>query len=237
MPTHAAMEKYISSQVRYWQQQKAQIDVPAVQKSRHPFVTISREYGCNGFEVGKAIADICNNELGKSPAWAAYDRQLLDRLIEDTGLSSSLIETFTTQARNTMTELIQTSFSHFPSQVTVFHRLVETVALLAMNGNVIMVGRASNPITRSISGGFHVRLIANMEDRVANIRAKTGLGLKEAENVILEKGKARDGFIKEYVKFDVENPHNYNLIINISGCKPEQTARVVIEGMKNRGML
>lgn len=230
MIKYKGMEKYISSQVKYWNHQKAKI--LTTEKLNHlPFVTISREYGSGGYDIADKMISIFNDELKQSPVWAAYDRTLLNKIMTDMGFSQSLAETMTNEARKALTNIIQTTFSTFPSQISVYKKLVETICLLAANGNVIIVGRAGNIITKSITGGYHVRIVATMEYKVMNLMKKMDLTKLEAEKLIYAKSSERENFVKEYVRFDPADPHNYDLVINDSRHTVDQTARLIIDGM------
>jgi len=231
-----SMDKYINAQVTYWKQQKEKLVAPE-KTNPLPFITISREYGCGGYDVAKSLVEILNNELKKTPAWAAYNRELLDKVMDDMGLSSSLAETLTGTARSGLTNLLQTSFSSFPTQVSVHKKLAETIALLALNGNVVIVGRGSNIITRSIKNGYNVRLVAPLQWRSDEIVKKMNISKQDAVKLISEKTKQRDTFLKEYLKFDVSDPHNYQLIINNADHSIEQAARIIIESMKIKGLI
>lgn len=231
-----SLEKYIYAQVTYWKQQKDQL--ATVEKSnRLPFITISREYGCGGYDIAQKLAEIFNDEMMLTPAWAAYNRKILDKVMDDMGLSSSLTETLTSTARSGLTNLLQTSFSTFPAQVSVHHKLAETIALLALNGNVIVVGRGSNIITRSIKNGYNIRLVAPLNWRAERIVEKMNLSKQDAMKLIIEKTRQRETYLKEYLKFDVADPHNYHLIINNAEHTVDQASRIIIESMKIKGLL
>lgn len=232
----ATMEKHIKAQVLYWKQQKEKMAAPE-KSNRLPFITISREYGCGGYEVAKSLIEILNNEYKQQPEWAAYNRHLLDKVMDDMGLSSSLAETLTGTARSGLTNLLNTSFSTFPPQVSVHKKLAETIALLALNGNMVVVGRGSNIITKSIKSGYHVRLVAPLPWRTERIMKQMILSKPEALRLIADKTKQRDTYLKEYLKFDVEDPHNYDLVINNADHSIEQSARIIVESMKIKGLL
>jgi cytidylate kinase len=157
----------------------------------------------------------------------------------DTGLSSSLIDTLTGKARNKLTDLIQTSFSSFPPQVAVHKKLVETILMLAMNGNAIIVGRGGNMVTkaRKVEGGFHVRLVASLDKRAEKIAGVMNITKLEATKVIKEKTKLREEYMKEFFKMDISDPHHYDLIINDGTFNVEHSALMIIQGMKFRGLL
>jgi len=231
-----AIDKYMNAQVIYWKKQKEQLN-EAEKVNRHPFVTISREYGCGGFMVAAKIVEIFNDELKPDPQWAAYDKKILDRLMKDTGLSAHLVETLTEKARSKMTNIIQTTFSSFPPQVAIHKKLTATITMLALHGNVVIVGRGSNMITKNISNGFHVRLVAPINCRAEKLSKEMSISKTEALKLIKEKTRQRDDYMKEFLKFDLTDPHNYSMTINDGEFSVEQAARLIIEGMKIKGLI
>lgn len=231
-----AVDRYMNAQAIYWQKQKFKLDEPE-KINKLPFVTISREYGCCGYQVALKVTEIFNNEYNPEPLWAAYDKKLFEKMMADTGLSASLVDTLTNKARNKLTDLVQTMFSNFPPQVAVHKKLVEMIAMLAMNGNVVIVGRGGNKVTKDMSSGFHVRLIAPFEARVEKIEKTLNYSKLKATNLIKEKTKQREEYMKEFFKIDLTDPHNYDLVINDSTFSVENSARLIIQGMKYKGLL
>ena len=73
--------------------------------------------------------------------------------------------------------------------------------------------------------------------RCDEIVKKMNISKQEAGKLIAEKTKQRDTFLKEYLKFDVSDPHNYNLLINNADHSVEQAARIIIESMKIKGLI
>ena len=226
-----AVDKYVSAQIKYWQQQKHTVTAPE-KKSLRQFITISREYGCSACTIAQEMVELLNSaDRAPEPPWAAYERQVLDRVMQDMGLSSHLARTLTDDAQKVMTDILKTAFSNLPPQVAVYQKLAETIRLLAANGNVIIVGRASNVITRGMVGGFHVMIVAPMDYKVYNVMKFKNLKKKEAEQLVIDNTVRRINYIKEYVDFDVSDPHNYDLVINLAHTTPRGAARLIIQGM------
>src|SRR3990172_9209247 len=227
-----AVDKYISAQFKYWQQQKHTVTEPE-KKSRRRFITISREYGCSACTIAQEMVTILNSaDQAPEPPWAAYERQVLDRVMEDMGLSLHLARTLTDDAQKVMTGILKTAFSNLPPQVAVYQKLAETIRLLATNGNVIIIVPAANVITRGMAGGFHVMIVAPMDYKVNNIMKFKNIRKKEAEQLVIENTARRVNYIKEYVDFDVADPHNYDLVVNLAHTTTKGAARLIIEGMK-----
>lgn len=230
------MEQHIRNQFTFWEHQKNFIENIEVEPQK-PFITISREYGVGAFEVAEKIVDRLNDLKKFTPEWAAYDKELLDKLSKDLGLSKSLADTLTSNARNQLTELFQTSFSKFPSQVTVYRKLAEIVRTMAYNGNVIIVGRAGNVITKGLSNGFHVRLIAPAKWKINRLNQLYGMPIKEAEQAIIQKDKERDSYIREFLKFDNADPQNYPMVLNMGYMSSEEASKIISDAMASLNMI
>jgi cytidylate kinase len=244
MGYHKAMQKYIDSQVRYWKEQKEGVDLPvlkakraAAEKKDRPFITLSREYGSGAYEIGEKIIMLINEKYKSKPEWAAYDKKLLDNIVNDLGISETLAESLTSNTKQKLSDFIQTFFSKFPPQVAVYRKLTETMRRLAINGHVVLVGRASNMITRDIENGFHVRIVAPVQYRAGRISSWKNISMKEAEQIVTEKNKERDSFIKEFVKFDNTNPLNYHITVNLGQMSINEAAAVIVDSMKDCGYL
>ncbi len=238
MAYHKSMDKYINGQVRFWNHQKEAIDSLESKPGKgRSFVTVSREYGCGAFEISEKLVEVINENYNPEPIWAAYDRNLLNKLGEDMGLSESLMDTLTNNAHKKLTEFFQTSFSKFPPQVAVYRKLAETVRTLAFNGHVVIVGRAGNMMTRDLANGFHVRIVAPVSWKAERISKICGFSTKEAERIIAEKTKERDSYVKEFVKFDNNDTHNYHMIINAGRMTADEAAKSIADAMNNLKLL
>ncbi|MGQ9842217.1 MAG: cytidylate kinase-like family protein [Spirochaetota bacterium] len=232
----AVKESAIYKQIEYWRRQKQHVVEDREKANTHPFITISREYGCGGFDIAVKLIDILNKEYHATPIWAAYDKQILDKITSDLGLTEALTETLTHTSRSKMTDLFQTTFSKFPSQVAVYRKLAEVVRTLAINGHVVIVGRAGNIITREMPYGLHVRIVAPMSYKVTRIAAMLKVSQTEAREIIEKKQIDRESFIKNFLKFDPDDPHNYDLVINNENFAVAELARLIIDAMKRKGI-
>lgn len=236
MPMKKVMEQHIRNQFKFWDQQKNVIENIEA-KPKKPFITISREYGVGAFEVSGKIVDNLNNLKEFTPEWAAYDKDLLNKLSEDLGLSKSLANTLTSNARNQLTEFFQTSFSKFPTQVAIYRKLAEIIRTMAYNGNVIIVGRAGNFITKELPNGFHVRLIAPAKWKVNRLNQSYGMSIEEAEQAIVQKDKERDSYIRDFLKFENSDPQNYHMVLNMGKMSSDEASRIIAEALVSMDMI
>ncbi len=228
------LDKYINAQVKYWQQEQNKLSATSEQKSLRQFITINREYGCLGYSIAQEIVGIMNSvNPAPEPLWAAYERQVLDKVMEEMELSSSLVKTLTDDALKDMTDILTSAFSDLPPQVAVYQKLAQTIRILAGHGNVIIVGRAGNVITRDMSGGYDVptyrprRMLSRISWKLP------GHSKKDAESLSSRTPRGgKNPLSRNTYGFDVTDPHNYDLMINLGEISPRGAAELIIEGLR-----
>ncbi len=230
-----AFDNAISYQEEHWKQRKSTVDMS--DKSALPFVTISREYGCLGYAVGEALAILLNREYNPAQRWDLYDRNLLDRLMDDMHLSRELAETLTSHAQSSMADYLRMTLSNYPPEVMIYKKLFETIRTIAANGHAIIIGRVGNVITRDLHRGYHIRLVSTEEKKIENISTVLGLSRPEAKKVLSEKGEVREQFILKRLKVDLTDPHLYDLLINTAHYDSEGAAQLIAAGMRSAGIL
>jgi len=235
MSQYKNLEKNLSKQVKFWENQKGKAEKQ--DENKLPFITISREYGSGGYAIAEELLNILNVEYKSEPSWGAYDRKILDKVMNDMGISETLLKTLTSDAKKKMTNFFLTTFSKYPPQVAIFQKLVETIKILATNGNAIIIGRAGNAITKEFENGFHVKIVAHLNNKVEKVAKNFNVNKKEAERIIKEKSAERNSFVKEYIKFDTNNTHNFDLTINNSKYSNKEVAQIIVNAMKIRGFI
>ena len=189
----STLEKMIQKQVKYWENYKKAEE--AKDEQPRPFITISREYGCVISPISRLLSQKLN-ELEGTENWQAYDRNLIDEIVNNTGVSDRLIETIDTKKREEMTELMRSFLTDYPPQVTVYKQLVRTVRSLSIHGRAIIVGRAGVVITRGLRFGIHLRFIAPQGYRIKKIMELNSIKDKlEAEKLIEKKDRERHNFL------------------------------------------
>ncbi len=225
----------IIDQIDEWEKEKAKrLTQKEEKKGIHPFVTISREYGCGGYETAVELARLLS---AKGKKWIAFDRKVIEGIMRDMGVSRKLAETLTTTTQSQMATFFNSIFASYPPQVAVHRKLAETIRTLTLNGYVIIVGRGGNIIARDLPKGFHIRLVAPMDWKIARIAKIMGKKSKEAEKIILEKSAARENFYREFMKFDPADTSHYDMIINNASFTSAEAAEAISAAMAARGLV
>ena len=93
---------------------------------------------------------------------------------------------------------------------------------LAAQESCIIIGRAGFHVFHNEPNAVHILIIADDDARIDRIARKQNLSKEEAEKVIKDIDNRRDTFVKSVTDKSRLDAHNYDLVINITGMKPEQ---------------
>ena len=181
-------------------------------------ITISREFGSGGKEVGKRLAD----KLG----YAYYDSEIINMLVKETGMSEEYIKNisekgiypFPFQFGKTFTS----SYLLQKNQTDILINQAKILKQIAEKGNAIIVGRGANIILKEYNP-INIFVYANMESKVVRCKNKAPkeekLTDKELINKIKSIDKNRKAFNNLISGTEWGNKENYDLCINTSNIE------------------
>jgi cytidylate kinase len=196
-------------------------------RSAAPYVTISRESGAGGREVGEALARLLTEARPDVP-WRCYDRELVDEIIADHNLSEKLRASLEEEQISRLDDWVSSVIEHKPPQVVLAEKMAKTVRSLAMRGHAVILGRGGGILTRDLTSGLHVRLIAPKEIRLTRKQGQAqqqGKTLDEAEIDRIDASRA--AYVRSYWGADQTDPHNYDLVLNTHCLGIEACAQLI----------
>jgi cytidylate kinase len=197
-------------------------------EERPPTVTISREAGAGGITVAEKLAEVLQKRLPHPTCpWTVFHRNLVEKVLADHRLPSSLARFMPEDKISGVADALEEFFGLHPPSEKLVRQMAETVLRLAELGNVILVGRGANVITRHLEHTFHVRLVGSLERRVAWIREYEGLSEKAARAFVRKEDAGRRSFVKRYFGMGVEDPLLYHLTINTDLVTFDQAAALI----------
>ena len=199
-------------------------------KTPAPYVTISRESGAGGREVGEALARLLT-EPGSHTPWKCYDRELVDEIIRDHNLSEKLRSSLEEEQMSRLDDWVSSVIEHKPPQVVLAEKTARTVRSLALRGHAVILGRGGGILTRDLPMGLHVRLIAPKTVRLERKQEQARKQGKELHEADLDRiDAARAGYVRSYWGADQTDPHNYDLVLN-THCLGIEACAMLIAGM------
>ena len=208
---------------------------PAKSATRFRAVTLSRQTGSGGNSVAERLLDHLKRRNTKVPSpWAVFDRNLVEKVLEDHQLPGRLAKFFPEDRLSEMQDIMDEVFGLRPGAWKMVEQMSETMLHLAALGNVVLIGRAGNLVTRKLPDVLHVRLVGSLETRARRLSEDRGMTRKSALDLIGKEDTGRRRYVKKYFNADIDDPLLYHLVINtdlvsIEGAA-ETLSRIVIEG-------
>jgi cytidylate kinase len=204
---------------QHWQtqkQEKAEV-APAFT------IALSRQVGARGNSVAK--------EVGARLGWPVYDRELLEQIAREMDVRVQLVQSVDEKRVGTIQELIE-SFMALPraNQDVYFRHLLDTIFSLGSHGECIIVGRGAAQILPPATT-LRVRLVANLDDRIAVMMKRLNLTRLEAarlEAMDLE----RNRFVQEHFHKDLTDPLGYDLVLNSSRFSDRECTDLIILALR-----
>ncbi len=169
----------------------------------YPFITISRQFGCEGAELGRVLVELLNERCRPSIPWVAYDRELLDAVARELHLSRAVLESLDGQRRNEMSELFDAILNRKLDEAVIYRKLAEIVRSIALHGHAVLVGRGTALTTQDLRNGLHIRLVAPLEWRAHKLAETRSLPYAEARKLAVQGEEQRQRFIST---FFIHNP-------------------------------
>jgi hypothetical protein len=196
-------------------------------------VTLSRQAGCGALVVAEKLAGLLQpTEPPGSPPWTVFDRNLMEKVLEDHHLPARLAQYLPEDRISELQDITDELFGLRPGSYTVARQASETILHLAELGNVILIGRGGNIVTAKLPGVFHVRLVAPLEKRVEHAHRYYDLGLEAAREFCLRTDRGRRRYLKKYFDSDIADPLQYHLTVNTGLVSYDEAARLIADAMQ-----
>ena len=198
-----------------------------------PVITISREAGAGGVTIAGLTAKLLNDAAQQkdTPPWTVFDRNLVERVIEDHDLPKALQRFMPEDVKPDVKDAVEELLGLHPSSWTLVQHTTQTILNLARLGNVILVGRGANIITAKISHTVHVRLVAPKETRVHEMESLHGMTHAEALDFVNKTDRARRRYVQRYFDTAIDDPLNYSLVINTGKVDFQTAAHLIAEAV------
>ncbi len=180
-----------------------------------PIITIAREHGASGREIGKLLAEKLEIPY--------YDKDLVLLTAEKTGLSQSYI------LRLEKESLYQVSDLYLGLNPTILARNAQEEVLnkIASSGSCVIVGRCADFVLKEYHP-IRIFIHASDEYRVKKIMEKYNDSYEEAKKNILKSDKRRENYYNQITGNKWKDFKNYDLVID-STIGVEQTVDFILQ--------
>ncbi len=225
-------DQYIGAMVDEWKKNRE-----GQGSAGHPFITISRQFGCMALETGVRFTERLNRSRASESVWTFYDREIVHRIASDMKISEKLASLLSEGSRSQITRYMEALFRRWPIDDEVFQRAVRVIRSICEKGHVVVVGRGACKIAEDMAEGFHIRISAPLVWRVEQVASFYDLSRGEAERRIGLIDAEREAFFRQYFNEDVANPDLYDMVLNQARLSMDSIVDLVVQAMRSRGLL
>lgn len=195
-------------------------------RNAHPIITISREYGSNGKEIGRLIAKKLNI--------AYYDKEILETIAQNLGISSSFFQD-TNLNKDGLFSLPGKmkhgvkSLSELSMSTAAYEQAREFILSLAQQGSAVIIGRCANHILKDHPSLISVYCCADLNDRIERVIQKYEIPASKAKKAVLDTDARRARYYEFYTHRKWGDPNDYDIKINTSKTSLEETINRIIQ--------
>lgn len=191
-------------------------------------VTVSRQYGSGGREIGHAIAD----GLGI----AYFDSNLIARMAAETGLPASVVEAHDQRIKSNALEWFNEGYAGMlqtgedASLATrLFEAETKVVRQVAAEGDCVIVGRLANHILLDHENTLDLFILSPLQDRIEHAAARDGLTTEEARAKIEKVDHERAEHCRHFTHAEWGDARNYDFCVNTSKYGIGETGAILTE--------
>lgn len=199
---------------------------------RHTIVTIGRESGSGGLEVGRKLAGL----LGVK----CYDKEILTEAAKSSGFAEQVFKEYDESSNKNMLFAWTSGFSSIgysmPLSTQIYLAQFQTIREMAAQGPAVFVGRCSDYVLKDLGYNLiNIFVHAPLEVRIQRVMARNSISQEEAVESVHKTDKERASYYNYYTDHKWGRIENYDMVIDSSKITIDQTVKLIADYIKIRG--
>ena len=197
-------------------------------------ITISRQYGSGGREIGKRLAE----KLGIP----FYDKELITLAAQQSGYSEHLFEKTDKGATNSLLYSLSMygntmGLYDMPLNDKLFIAQSQTIKNVAEQGSCVIVGRCADYVLRGHPHVLNVFIHSDMESKVKRLIEEYGVESDDVVDLINKTDKRRANYYNYYTGMKWGRAENYHLALRTDCVGIEGAVETLIQFVEAKNAL
>ena len=193
-------------------------------------ITIGRQYGSGGKEIGKKLAEYYNIPF--------YDKELLKVAAKESGICEEMFENFDEKPTTSfLYSLVMDPYAlgynaasfDMPLNQKVFLASFDAIKKVADEGPCIIVGRCADYALADEPHCLNIFIRSNMDDRIKRISERLNVPENKAKDIIKKKDKERSSYYNYYTSKKWGDARSYDLCLNTSQISVEDSIELILK--------
>lgn len=206
-------------------------------EERRLIISIGRQYGSGGSEVGAKLAE----ELGVN----FYDKNILRMNSDESGIKESYFHLADEKAGNKLLYKIISGMipekkapsfgADLVSADNLFRFQSEVIRKLAAEESCVIIGRCADYVLDGAEGLVRIFIYSDMESRIERIVRKGIAAKDDAPKMIKRMDRERRDYYRYYTGKDWSSAENYDIMINTAKLGIDGTIKAIKNYLVLRG--
>ena len=187
-------------------------------------ITISRQFGSNGREIGRKLAEYL--DIGY------YNKEIMEKIANDMGVSSDFFNE-DNQNEDGLYSISNRKLRSFGSiaelsvNSQVFERATDLICGIAQRESSVIVGRCADYILKDNPDTISVFCFSDLEERIRFSINEYDVPAKQAKKIVQEKDMKRARFYEFHTNQKWGDAKNYSLLINTSKMSTDEVVEII----------
>lgn len=197
-------------------------------KEKRVIITIAREFGSGGHEIGEIIA----KELGIS----FYDTKLIDLSATESGLTPEYVKEHEQKLANSLLfDLYEQNYAYVNEEMPPLNALFmvqsKVIRDICKKESCVIVGRCADYVLKSSPNCFNIFIHADKNFRMKRIIEEYDIAPEMVERELERTDRERSNYCKHFTHRLWGMASNYNLTIDSSLFGPKKSALLAIHAL------
>lgn len=187
-------------------------------------ITIGREYGSGGREIGKKIADGLGIDF--------YDKELLSIAAKESGICQELFENNDEKPTNSfLYSLVMGNYggTDLPLNHKLFLAQFDAIKSIAKKSSCVIVGRCADYALEDFPNCTNIFIHASMESKINRVAKLYSLSPEKAEDKIIKTDKKRAKYYNFYSNKNWGDANNYHLTLDSGAIGVDNSVDLIKE--------
>lgn len=178
-------------------------------------ITIGREFGSGGHEIGEKVARLLNIRF--------YDKNLIELAADRNGLDAESVAPSDERAPG----LFASGYAPTLSD-QLFYAQSDLIRSLAETESFVIVGRCANSVLYGVADTLNVFIYAPLHDRIERVMNRYLIENEErARKEISRVDKIRRNYYQYYTEYRWGSQNGHDILINSSMLGIDETAQLI----------
>jgi cytidylate kinase len=199
-----------------------------------PTITISRQFGAGGADIGRRLAD----RLGLG----YLDRELITATAERLRTTEVVVAAHDERTARLIDRIVASARLMYPPAAAesvppsdhdaIVGTIEEVIRQAAEAGDVVIIGRGAHLVLRDRPDILRVLLVADAAVRLERLRGEGRMSPKATIEDMHAVDRERERHIAERFRVRADDPVAYELVLNTTRLAPDAAVRLIVRALE-----